>query len=217
MKKFNYGIIRFFLFLFALTVVSCVEEEPEDFVNDENTNYYGNWKRDGYETWVNFSGTTATTCNNGQQTVGTFNPSEPSMTFVIQGETIKFPLEFNGNTLWMGVPDQAIDTNVAARYSRTNTFCDGSGGGGTGDENGNIVFWIQSDLGCGNISVTLQGQGSGMITSYYNSSPSCGASGCANFTVAPGTYSFTASCQNRTWESSITVTAGQCFKMQLYQ
>jgi hypothetical protein len=214
MKKNNFKFFRILLLLFVAIAVSCTEEEPEDFVNNENTDYYGNWKRDGVETWVNFSGSTATTCNNGVQTVGTFDSSEPSMTFVIQGETITFPLEFNGDTMWMGVPDQAVDTNVAARYTRTSTFCDGSGGGG-GDGDGNITFWIQSDFECGNISVTLQGQGSSTISAYYGSSPDCGASGCANFTVPAGSYSFSASCDGRTWEGSLTVSENQCFKMQL--
>lgn len=213
MKKLNSTIIKILLLLFVAIGISCNEDKPEDFVNDENTDYYGNWKRDGVETWVKFQGSTATTCNNNVQTVGTFDSSEPSMTFVIEGESITFPLEFNGDVLWMGVPDQAIDTNVAARYTRTDTFCDGGGGGG--DEDGQIMFWIQSDLGCGNISVTLEGQGSGSISGYYSTSPSCGASGSANFTVPAGTYSFSASCDGRTWDGSVTVSEGQCFKMQL--
>lgn len=214
MKKTNLTIFRMLLLLFVAIAVSCTEEEPESFVNDENTDYYGSWKRDGYETWVKFSGSTATTCSNGVQTVGTFNSSEPSMTFVIEGETITFPLEFSGDTMWMGVPEQAVDTNVAARYSRSDTFCDGTGGGG-GDGDGNITFWVQSDLGCGIISVSLQGAGSGSITSYYGSSPDCGAAGCANFTVPAGSYSFSASCDGGTWEGNVTVSEDQCFKMQL--
>ena len=214
MKKFNATIIRVLLLLFVAIGLSCNEEEPEDFVNNENTDYYGNWKRNGVETWVKFSGSTAVTCNNGVQTTGSFDASEPSMTFIIEGETITFPLEFNGDTMWMGVPGAYVDTNVAARYSRTDTFCEEGGGGGDG--NGQITFWLQSDLGCGPISVTLHNQGSGTITDYYSSSPSCGASGCANFTVPPGTYSFSASCDGHTWDSTVTVSANQCFKMQLY-
>lgn len=94
----------------------------------------------------------------------------------------------------------------------------GTGGGGTGGgtTNGNVMFWTQSDQGCGNISVTLYGQ-SGTISSYYSSgAPSCGGSGCANFSIPAGTYSYSASCQGYTWSGSVTSTAGGCFKMRLY-
>ena len=91
----------------------------------------------------------------------------------------------------------------------------GGGGGGTGGTSGNAMFWTQSDLGCGTISVTLNGSG-GSISSYYSSgAPSCGASGCANFTVPAGTYTFTASCSGQTWDGNITVSAGGCSKMKL--
>ena len=77
------------------------------------------------------------------------------------------------------------------------------------------MFWIGNDLGCGNITVNLNGSG-GTISSYYsNNSPDCGGSGCANFTLQPGTYSFSASCSNLTWNETITITAGGCAKMKL--
>lgn len=217
MKKFYSTIIKTFLLAVVAVSLSCESEDPkpEDFTNDPGSDYYGSWKRDGVDTWVKFEGSTATTCGATGQEVGTFDASEPSMTFVMNGETITFPLEFSGDTMWMGVPGQYVDTNVAARYTRSSTFCGDDDGGGSGD-GGEITFWIQNDLGCGNIYVTLEGQGSGTITSYYSSSPSCGASGCANFSVPAGTYTFSASCDGYTWNSTISVTDGQCSKMQLY-
>lgn len=91
----------------------------------------------------------------------------------------------------------------------------GTGGTGTGTTTGQIMFWTASDQGCGNITVTVSGS-SGVISKYYASRPSCGASGCATFTLPAGTYSFTASCSKYTWsDSGLTVTAGGCFTMQL--
>ncbi|MDR6969472.1 hypothetical protein J2X31_003503 [Flavobacterium arsenatis] len=199
----------------VFTAFGCEsDDEGDDIENDPSSSFEGSWKRENMETYVKFVGSNAITCSGGVETVGSFNASEPSMTFVIGQEVIKFPLKINGNALLVGVPNQAVETHNAQIYYRSNVFpCDGSGGGGSGE--GNIMFWIGSDLGCGNISVTLQGQGSGSITSYYGSSPNCGASGCANFTVAPGTYSYTASCGNYTWNGTITVPANQCYKMQL--
>ncbi len=79
---------------------------------------------------------------------------------------------------------------------------------------GQAIFWVMSDLGCGVITVTIGGN-SKTISSYYGSAPDCGASGCANYTLNPGTYNFTASCTNRNWSGSITVAASGCSRMQL--
>lgn len=215
MKKLNATIVKTLLLLFVVVGLSCEsEDEVESIDNDDTTNYYGNWKRDGMETYVKFDGSTATTCSSGGvTTVGTFDASEPSMTFNIQGEIITFPLDFQGDVLLMGVPDQAIDTNTAQYYSRSNKFpCSG---GGTGGGDGTIMFWVQSDPGCGPISVTLNGQGSNSITGFYSTSPDCGAVSAANFSVPGGTYSFTASCTERTWDGTVTVEDDQCFKMRL--
>lgn len=88
-------------------------------------------------------------------------------------------------------------------------------GGGGGGGNGNIAFWTASDIGCGKITVKIADK-SGTITSYHTSSPACGASGAANFSLPAGNYTFTAECTDYKWgPKSITITAGQCFKMQL--
>jgi hypothetical protein len=78
------------------------------------------------------------------------------------------------------------------------------------------MFWTRSDQNCGTITVTISGQ-TRSITSYYSSgAPSCGASGCATFTLAPGTYSYTATCDTYNWgPTTITVTEDGCFKMEL--
>lgn len=92
-----------------------------------------------------------------------------------------------------------------------------TGGGSTGTGgNGNVIFWVKSDLGCGNIKVTINNQ-NGTIGQYVTSgAPACGASSGANFTLPAGNYTFTAECSKYKWPATaITVTAGQCFKMEL--
>ena len=80
---------------------------------------------------------------------------------------------------------------------------------------GQGMFWTASDQNCGPITVTINGQ-SKTITSYYSSvTPSCGANGCANFSLPAGTYSYKATCSSYQWSGSITITAGGCFKMKL--
>jgi hypothetical protein len=86
---------------------------------------------------------------------------------------------------------------------------------GSATTTGQAMFWIASDLGCGNITVTCNGLSS-TISSYYSSgAPTCGASGSATFNLSAGTYSFSAKCTNKTWTGTITVTANGCSKLQL--
>lgn len=80
---------------------------------------------------------------------------------------------------------------------------------------GEAIFWVQSDLMCGYITVVIAST-SGQISNYYNSTPACGSSGCANFTLPVGDYYWAASCSQYTWDSYITVTEDECSTMRLY-
>lgn len=92
----------------------------------------------------------------------------------------------------------------------------GDGGGEGGSTTGEAMFWVQSDLGCGSITVDIYGHGSKTITSYFSSgTPDCGSGGAATYNLSAGTYNYSASCSNQTWEGTITVEAGSCSKMQL--
>lgn len=222
MKTILKETAKLFLLLSLIFMVGC-DSEDEDISYTPNTNTtsvnpYGKWKRgDGVNGYLKFAGSVATTCNNGTSTTGTFNASEPSMTFVVQGETIKFPLQFKANnSLLVGVPQQAITTNNATLYYRSEQFPCGGGNGGGSSTTGNVMFWKSSDLGCGAITVTLNGQSSSMSGYYPSGTPNCGASYSANFTLPVGTYNFTASCTSYNWSGSVTVSADGCSKMRLY-
>ncbi len=82
---------------------------------------------------------------------------------------------------------------------------------------GDIMFWVQSDFGCGKISVSIPNKGTKTISSYFSSGvPDCGSSGAANFAdLKPGTYKYTASCNSKTWNGSATVKKGVCLQIQL--
>lgn len=80
---------------------------------------------------------------------------------------------------------------------------------------GDATFWTQTDLGCGTITVTINGI-SRYISSYYASKPSCGSYGCANFNLPVGTYTFTVSCNTYNGDGEIEVTDGGCSTMRFY-
>jgi hypothetical protein len=87
-------------------------------------------------------------------------------------------------------------------------------GGGTSD-NGQVMFWAASDLGCGNILVTCNGISSN-VTGYSATAPLCGTSTAATFTLPPGTYNYSASCSGGlSLNGTTTVTANGCNKIEL--
>jgi hypothetical protein len=79
---------------------------------------------------------------------------------------------------------------------------------------GEATFWLASDLGLGNIAVTCDGA-TEIITGYYTSTPDCGSSSSANFSLSPGTHAYSANAGTVNWNGSITVTAGSCSKLEL--
>ncbi len=80
---------------------------------------------------------------------------------------------------------------------------------------GKIIFWVDADLLCGPIDVTINGS-TKTISSYYSSStPDCDATGCATFSMDPGSYNWTATCTGSNWSGTNTVTTNGCFKLQL--
>lgn len=112
-----------------------------------------------------------------------------------------------------GYPTTSLDADYQFVQSLDCSIFDSGTGGGTAT--GTAMIWTQIDHGCGVISVSINGT-TKTISSYYSSgSPSCGATGCANFTLSPGTYSVSASCSGSTWNGTVTVSSGGCYKLKL--
>ena len=83
-------------------------------------------------------------------------------------------------------------------------------------EYGEVTFWQFTGSGYGVTTVTLDGSSSN-ISSEYNGTPSCGASGCAVFSnVETGTYSYSATDGFDSWAGSVTISADQCLTVELY-
>ena len=85
-----------------------------------------------------------------------------------------------------------------------------------GSSTGNLTFWVNQDLGCGNIYVSVTSYGTGTIDSYYSSMPDCGDSGCANFSgLGLGAYYYSVTSDGScTWSGNVQVTSG-CNLLQL--
>ncbi len=110
-------------------------------------------------------------------------------------------------TLYFGVGAVA-DAGKYALGTWTNTCGPIQGGGGGGSSVGDLTFWVNQDLGCGNIYVTISSYGSQTISYYYSSgNPGCGASGSANYTGLPyAAYSYNATSDGGcTWSGNVTI------------
>lgn len=108
--------------------------------------------------------------------------------------------------------------NLTLTYNTNQTYTAAVSGNGISNPNGNVLFWIKNDLGCGFVTVTITATGhTGQITGYYSSGPPpCGSAACANFTMPVGTYAFTATCGSKQWSGNVIASSGGCYTMRLY-
>ncbi|MDA3866781.1 MAG: hypothetical protein PF489_08550, partial [Salinivirgaceae bacterium] len=82
---------------------------------------------------------------------------------------------------------------------------------------GQAMWWINSDLGVGNINIYFRGYYQGQITHYYYTTPDCGANGCVTVSEENGTYSWSAEADDgyTTWSGTIDITGYDCSTMEL--
>lgn len=155
-------------------------------------------------------------CNGQTRTISSYYSSGTPACAASGTATFSFaPGTYSYTASCSGLNWNGTVTITAGGCSKIQLTSAGGGGGGGGSTTGQALFWTASDLGCGTITVNCNGQ-SRTITSYYSSgTPACGASGAATFSFAPGTYSYTASCSGKTWNGTVTSTAGGCSKIQL--
>ncbi len=83
------------------------------------------------------------------------------------------------------------------------------------NKTGNAVFWQKSGSGYSTTVVSIDGVSSN-ISSEYNTSPSCGASGCAVFNnLELGSHEFTASDGTYFWSGVIYIFKNECLQREL--
>lgn len=81
---------------------------------------------------------------------------------------------------------------------------------------GEVMFWTDTNLGCGAITVTINSTSSSITSYHSNGAPACGATGTANFILnANSTFSYSAKCNGRTWSGTVTPSPGGCLRIKL--
>ena len=83
--------------------------------------------------------------------------------------------------------------------------------------NGQLTFWAKASCTAGgNITVKLNNNQTGAITTFTANEPTCGATGTASFTLPAGLYNWTAKCGTSDSTSGVvTVQANQCVKLEV--
>ena len=149
-------------------------------------------------------------CNGITRTISTIYATSPpcgtsgTATFDLSPGTYAYTASCSGKN-WSG--NITITAGGCQKVQLTS-----SGGGST---TGQIIIWRKTDKGCGPINVTINGITSTISQYYPSGAPPCGAIGCANFTLNPGTYVLNASCSGYAWIGNITITAGGCTTHEL--
>lgn len=211
-------IIKYFRIIILLVVAfqinSCTEPDTEPDTPPETTGEAMFWIASDLGV-----GSITVSCNGVSRTFNNYYSSGApncgatgAANFTLNPGTYNYTAS-GGTKTWSG--SITVNSGGCSKMQLTASGGGTSGGGGSGTTSGQAMFWIASDLGVGAISVTCNGS-TKTFNSFYNSgAPACGATGVANFTLNPGTYSYTASGGTLKWSGTITVTSGGCFKMQL--
>jgi len=193
MKRFSNPILKITGILVLFSFISCFGEDDGD-VETCNYDYELNYYYDMIDAYSN--NPTEGTCNN-------LRNAALDLLDALEGCS-DYDYYYDATQAWLDLDCSGLGDG------------DGNGGGnGGGSGSGKATFWTQSDFACGNISVYISSY-SGSISHYYSSgNPGCEASGCANFSLSPGTYEWTASCSSYNWSGTITVNEDGCSTMQL--
>ena len=80
-----------------------------------------------------------------------------------------------------------------------------------------LTFWSKASCAAGgNITVKLNNNQTGTITTFNTTAPACGANGSANFTLDPGVYTFVAKCgPTDSVSGTVLLQPGQCVRTEV--
>ena len=112
--------------------------------------------------------------------------------------------------------------DCGVRYTSSSSGGTSSTSSSGGSSSGQLMVWNSNPSPCpagagSTISVYIDGSYAGGLSSYYNSTPSCGASGAVTQTLSVGSHIVYGECGGTTWgPSTINVSAGGCATFQLY-
>lgn len=202
-----------------LIIVSCTKDTGSGNNNGGGGNGGGGGASTGqgiFWTSSDFGcGNITVVCNGiSRQITGYYSSGTPDCgdtygaNFTLNPGSYNFTATCSGGNSWSG--NITITAGVCSKMQLTG----GTGGGGGGGSVAPVIFWTDSDLGCGPINVTLGGV-TKQITAYRSTAPSCGTSGFATFDPGYGIHGYTASCTNKNWSGTVSTTPGACTTVKL--
>jgi methionine-rich copper-binding protein CopC len=140
----------------------------------------------------------------------------------INGNTYKWTLPDNQTSASLNV-DYALPNNTAAgNYyvkleaisKKGNKVSEASKSFTVKDAMGTLVIWT-SNQDVDPISVLVDNVPVGVITHFYNSTPSCGAMGCVTANLKAGTHTIFATDGYFEWKGTMSVTKNKCSTFEL--
>ncbi len=109
---------------------------------------------------------------------------------------------------------------MLTRRRKPDDYCNNIGCGdpaGPVDPTGRVVFWTDQAL-LVPIAVQLGSEPVEVITTPFSTTPACGQSGVANYTVNEGSYSVVAAdAGSHRWTNSVSVTKGMCLAVRYHR
>ena len=228
--RFKILLLSLFLVFFSCETLeddSDIYNPPSDTGNNNSSNWSnGYWLKSSGNTYMDLSNSVPVFCANGNVVGGTYSDlrwedaNTAFFTLYNNGDERILRITKSGSNLILAPWDEiSQSTNNPSTYTPVSDFpCSGSNSGGGGGNNstteGKVAFFVKSDKGCGNITITVDGNTTKTISQYYTQ----GINGCSEgtiFTLSQGSHSFTATCGNYTWSSTFSITADGCLTFEL--
>jgi hypothetical protein len=221
LKIVTYSLI--FISLFS----SCSKEELENEEESNSSNLVGKWQQ------IN-----ACTNSSGEANYFDFN-----YTYGIVGQ-IDCDNACAGGGVYTNFSYTATENSVSVKPNSVSDYCgvtptlaspytvsysisgdiltlDGEkfrktgSGSNTGSNNGNIAFYTKKDNGCGNITITVDGNSTKNLSQFHPSGINDCSQG-AIFNLSKGSHGFVAKCGSFIWNGTFSISANGCLIYELH-
>jgi hypothetical protein len=158
------------------------------------------------------SGTTVVTINGTTNNITNFSSSAPSCgssgnaTFSLDPGTYSYTATCSGDTKSGTV---IVTSNQCTPVQINWTIAPPPSG------QGQVVFWETNSTGCNGITEVVINGVTKYISTFSASTPQCGSTGNATFSLPQGVYSYTANCSGTIKTGTVSIVANQCNPVQI--
>lgn len=180
-------------------------------MDEYEDNIPGKWRRDYEDSYFNYYLCDDNTFYYQYEESDTY--TGPHTWYYNDGELV---LEFTYSDWELDIIKMSSDEIYAEDDNSDELFTRISNNGCYEPPVGSAVFYLTTDCGCGPVTVNVDGNEVGEITSYFpEGDVDCGTDGAVTVDLEPGEYSIYAECEGLYWEFTTTITDGGCTQEEL--